>query len=164
VRPQHLKAVVAKLREAGAEVEERRDRIRVRSSGRPRPVDVRTLPYPGFPTDLQPQMMGLLALGQGTSVITETVFENRFMHVPEINRMGAQISTEGSVAVIRGVESLWGAAVRATDLRAGAALVLVALAAEGTSEISGVKHIDRGYANIENRLTFLGADVRRVTD
>ncbi len=162
VKPQHLKAVVAKLREAGVEIEEGRDRIRVRGRGRPRPVNIKTLPYPGFPTDMQAQMMSLLALGHGTSVVTETVFENRFMHVPELNRMGTQISTEGSVAVIRGVEKLWAASVRVSDLRAGAALILAALAADGTSEIHGVKHVDRGYVRIEERLNSLGADIRRV--
>ncbi len=162
VKPQHLKAVVAKLREAGVEIEEGRDRIRVRGRGRPRPVNIKTLPYPGFPTDMQAQIMSLLALGQGTSVVTETVFENRFMHVPELNRMGAQISTEGSVAVIRGVEKLWAASVRVSDLRAGAALILAALAADGISEVQGVKHVDRGYVQIEERLNALGADIRRL--
>lgn len=162
VKPAHLKAVVAKLREAGVDIDEGRDRIRVRGNGRARPVNIKTLPYPGFPTDMQPQMMAFLARGQGTSVVIETVFENRFMHVPELNRMGGQISTQGSVAVVRGVEALWGTSVRVTDLRAGASLILAALAAEGTTEVQGIKHIDRGYVNIENRLSSLGADVRRV--
>lgn len=164
VKPPHLKAVVAKLREAGVEIDEGRDRVRVRCSGRARPVNIKTLPYPGFPTDMQPQIMAFLARAQGTSVVIETVFENRFMHVPELNRMGGQISTQGSVAVVRGVETLWGTSVRVSDLRAGASLVLAALAAEGTSEIHGVKHIDRGYVSIESRLAGLGADVRRVSE
>jgi UDP-N-acetylglucosamine 1-carboxyvinyltransferase len=162
VKPAHLKAVVAKLREAGIDVREGRDRIRVIGRARPRPVNIKTLPYPGFPTDLQAQMMSLLALGQGTSVVTETVFDNRFMHVPELNRMGANIATEGAVAVIRGVERMQSASVRVTDLRAGAALILAALAAEGSSEIQGIKHVDRGYVDLEARLSSLGADVRRV--
>jgi UDP-N-acetylglucosamine 1-carboxyvinyltransferase len=164
VKPAHLKAVVAKLREAGVEIDEGRDRIRVRCNGRARPVNIKTLPYPGFPTDMQPQMMAFLSRGLGTSVVIETVFENRFMHVPELNRMGAQISTQGSVAVIRGVEALGGTSVRVTDLRAGASLILAALCAEGTSEVSGIKHIDRGYVNIEERLNGLGADIRRVVE
>ncbi len=164
VKPAYLKAVVAKLREAGVQIEEGRDRIRVSCNGRPRPVNIKTLPYPGFPTDMQPQIMAFLSCAQGTSVVIETVFENRFMHVPELNRMGAQISTQGSVAVIRGVEKLWGTSVRVTDLRAGASLILAALAAEGTSELYGVKHIDRGYVNIESRLAEMGADIRREAE
>lgn len=162
-KPTHLKAVVAKLREAGVDVREGRDKVQVRGNGRPRPVNIKTLPYPGFPTDLQAQMMSLLSLGQGTSVVTETVFDNRFMHVPELNRMGANIATEGPVAVIRGVERLQSAALRVTDLRAGAALIVAALAAEGNSEIQGIKHVDRGYVNLETRLAGIGADIRRVT-
>ncbi len=164
VKPAHLKAVVAKLREAGIAVTEGRDRIRVQADGsnaRPNPVNIKTLPYPGFPTDMQPQMMSLLARGRGTSIFTETVFENRYMHVAELNRMGALITTQGPVAVVRGVETLWGASLRATDLRAGASLVLAALAADGVSELQGVKHIDRGYVDFEARLRALGADVVR---
>ena len=162
VRPPHLKAVVAKLREAGVPVKEGRDWIRVQANGRPGPVNIKTLPYPGFPTDMQAPVMSLLATGYGTSVVTETVFENRFMHVAELNRMGAQITTQGPVAVIRGVDRLWGASLKVTDLRAGAALILAALAAEGTSEVHGIRHIDRGYVGIEQRLADLGARVERL--
>jgi UDP-N-acetylglucosamine 1-carboxyvinyltransferase len=129
---------------------------------KPRPLDIKTLPYPGFPTDLQPQFMALLTLANGTSVITETVFENRFMHVEELCRMGAQIRIDGRNAIIKGVESLRGAPVYATDLRAGAALVLAATAAQGVTEIRVAHHIDRGYANFDQRLLKLGARLRRT--
>lgn len=162
VVPEHLKAVVAKLRETGTAVEEGPDSIHLRAQGRPRPTDIRTMPYPGFPTDMQAQMMALLSLADGCSLITETVFENRFMHVEELKRMGANIKIEGRSAVVRGVKKLSGAPVKATDLRAGAGLVLAALAAEGRSEIGGVFHLDRGYADLEGKLRALGAEVTRV--
>lgn len=162
VIPEHLKAVVAKLREAGAVVEEEATRVRLRAQGRPRPTDVRTMPYPGFPTDMQAQIMALLALADGCSVITETVFENRFMHVEELKRMGANIKIEGRSAVIRGVKKLTGAPVKATDLRAGAGLVLAALAADGVTRVSGVNHLDRGYVDLHLKLRSLGAEITRT--
>jgi len=162
VIPEHLKAVVAKLREAGAVVEEEATRVRLRAQGRPRPTDVRTMPYPGFPTDMQAQIMALLALADGCSVITETVFENRFMHVEELKRMGANIKIEGRSAVVRGVKKLTGAPVKATDLRAGAGLVLAALAADGVTEVSGVNHLDRGYVDLHLKLRSLGAEITRT--
>ena len=158
----HLKPVVAKLREAGVEVEEKESSIRVAGGGEIRAVDIKTMPYPGFPTDMQPQMMALMTLARGTSVITETVFENRFMHVNELRRMGARIKVAGRTAVVYGVRGLTGARVRATDLRAGAALVLAALRADGETEIGDVYHLDRGYENLIEKLRSLGAAVRRT--
>jgi len=157
----HLKPVTAKLREAGVKVEEYESSIRVAGGEQLRPVDIKTMPYPGFPTDMQAQMMALLSLARGTSVITETVFENRFMHANELKRMGARIKIEGRTAIVQGVPRLTGAPVKATDLRAGAALVLAGLAAEGESEISNVHHIDRGYDRLEEKLRNLGADIQR---
>ncbi|HHY94377.1 MAG TPA: UDP-N-acetylglucosamine 1-carboxyvinyltransferase [Firmicutes bacterium] len=162
VIPEHLKAVVAKLREAGAEVEEGSHEIGLRMRGRPRATDIRTMPYPGFPTDMQSQMMALVCLADGCSVVTETVFENRFMHVEELKRMGANIKIEGRSAVVRGVKKLSGAPVKATDLRAGAGLVLAALAADGRSEVCGLAHLDRGYAHLVPKLKALGAAVERT--
>jgi UDP-N-acetylglucosamine 1-carboxyvinyltransferase len=161
-RPEHLELFLSKLVDAGASVDAAGpDAIRVTMEGRPVAVDFVTLPYPGFPTDLQPQMMSLLATARGTSIATENVFESRFMFVDELNRMGADIRTEGHHAVIRGVEWLSAAPVRALDIRAGAATVIAALAADGITEISHVYHLDRGYENLEQRLVGLGADVRR---
>jgi UDP-N-acetylglucosamine 1-carboxyvinyltransferase len=160
-RADHLDLVIDKLVDAGAEIDAMDDGLRVRMEGRPAPVDFVTLPYPGFPTDLQPQMMALLTLSTGTSIATENVFESRFMFVDELNRMGADVRTEGHHAVIRGVERLSSAPVRALDIRAGAAMIVAGLAADGTTEISGVPFIDRGYQDIEVRLASLGADVRR---
>lgn len=157
--PEHLSAVIAKLREAGVSIKTGSGRIEVRGWARPQGVDVRTLPHPGFPTDVQPPMTSLLAVAQGTSTITETIFENRFLHAPELNRMGASIRVEGGVAIIKGVPQLTGTRVRATDLRAGAALVLAALAARGTTEIEGVHHIRRGYEHLVEKLRGLGAVV-----
>ncbi|HWP35739.1 MAG TPA: UDP-N-acetylglucosamine 1-carboxyvinyltransferase [Thermodesulfobacteriota bacterium] len=161
-RFEHLEAPIAKFREAGLEITVDSGGIRVRG-GRPiRAVDVKTLPFPGFPTDLQAQMMVLMALSGGLSVITETVFENRFMHVPELRRMGAQITTQGNRAIIRGVARLDGAPVMASDLRASAALVLAGLAAEGTTEVHRIYHLDRGYERLEQKLAAVGAAIRRV--
>lgn len=157
----HLKPVIAKLIEAGAEIEEEGNGLRVRGSGAIEAVDVKTLPYPGFPTDMQAQFMALMSLAQGTSVITETVFENRFMHAEELRRMGADIKTDGRSAVIEGVNRLTGAPVKASDLRAGAALIIAGLAAEGETEISNVYHIDRGYDHIVDKLVGVGARIRR---
>lgn len=162
VLPEHQKPLIAKLREAGALVEEDIDRIHVVGSGRLKAVDIKTLPYPGFPTDMQAQMMAMLAVAEGRSKITETVFENRFMHVVELNRMGANITTEGRSAVITGPAHLTGCTVRATDLRAGAAMILAGLVAEGATEICDIYHIDRGYEEIAAKLTRLGADIKRV--
>lgn len=158
----HVKPVTAKLREMGAIVEDDDDCIRVYTNGPLKAVDLTTLPYPGFPTDAQAQFMALLAVSEGTSVITETVFENRFRHVAEINRMGANIKIEGHSAVIQGVQQLQGAQVKATDLRAGAALVLSGLIAEGITEVDEIFHIDRGYPQIEKDLMSLGAKIKRI--
>lgn len=160
---EHLKPVIAKLKEAGIKIDEDTSGVWVRQSARDfRAVDIKTLPYPGFPTDMQAQMMALMTISQGTSVITETVFENRFMHVDELKRMGANIKIEGRSAIVEGVPQLTGCQVKATDLRAGAALVLAALVAEGTTEIGYIHHIDRGYDDIVNKLRGLGADISRV--
>jgi UDP-N-acetylglucosamine 1-carboxyvinyltransferase len=158
----HLEALVEKLRAVGAEVLPVEGGLRVVGDGRPRPVDVRTAPHPGFPTDMQAQLMVLLCLAEGSSRITETVFENRFMHVQELQRLGADITVEGKVAVVRGVPSLSGAPVMASDLRASAALVLAGLAAQGTTEVLRVYHLDRGYERIEEKLAPLGARIRRA--
>lgn len=162
-RTDHLDTVIAKLKEAGMEITPVEGGLRVVSDRRHIcSVDVQTLPYPGFPTDLQAQMMALMSLGDGSSIIKETVFENRFMHVNELTRMGADITVEGNSAVVRGTSSLRGAPVMATDLRASASLILAGLVAEGTTEISRIYHIDRGYEHIERKLSDLGADIRRV--
>ena len=160
-RVEHLELFLTKLADAGASVQADPDGVRVAMERRPVAVDFVTLPYPGFPTDLQPQMMSLLAMARGTSIATENVFESRFMFVDELNRMGADIRTEGHHAVIRGVERLSSAPVRALDIRAGAAMVIAALAAEGTTEISDLHHVDRGYDSLEERLASLGAEVHR---
>jgi UDP-N-acetylglucosamine 1-carboxyvinyltransferase len=159
----HNEALIAKLRDAGMSIEAKGDVLTARAGGGIRSVDVKTLPYPGFPTDLQAQIMAMMALGNGLSVITETVFENRFMHVSEMMRMGADIVIQGKSAIIRGVKKLHGAPVMATDLRASASLILAGLAAEGTTTLSRVYHIDRGYQRIEEKLSSLGADIRRIS-
>ncbi|WP_447974187.1 UDP-N-acetylglucosamine 1-carboxyvinyltransferase [Nitrospira sp. Kam-Ns4a] len=161
-RPRHLEAVVEKLREAGAEVTEGKESLRVKADRRPKGVDVKTFAYPGFPTDVQAQFMALMCIAEGPSVITETVFESRFIHVPELRRMGADIKVEGSHALVNGVERLTGAPVMASDLRASAGLILAGLAAEGETEVSRVYHLDRGYERIEGKLRNLGAAIRRV--
>jgi len=158
----HHDALIAKLREAGILVNLDEKGIRVKGTGKVKSVDIKTAPYPGFPTDLQAQMMSLMAIGTGLSVITETVFENRFMHVSELMRMGADIVVRGASAVVRGVERLKGAPVMATDLRASASLVLAGLAAEGKTEISRVYHLDRGYERLEEKFRALGAEIERV--
>jgi UDP-N-acetylglucosamine 1-carboxyvinyltransferase len=159
---EHLKPLVAKLKEIGATVEEDIDGIRVIGNRPLRPADIKTLPYPGFPTDMQAQFMALTTICEGTSVVTETVFENRFMHVDEFRRMGAKIRIEGRSAIVEGVPSLKGADVNATDLRCGAALVLAGLVAEGQTTIGHLYHIDRGYDNLVDKLQRLGADVVRI--
>ena len=159
---EHLKPLVAKLKEIGATVEEDINGIRVIGNRPLRPADIKTLPYPGFPTDMQAQFMALTTICEGTSVVTETVFENRFMHVDEFRRMGAKIRIEGRSAIVEGVPSLKGADVNATDLRCGAALVLAGLVAEGQTTIGHLYHIDRGYDNLVDKLQRLGADVVRI--
>jgi UDP-N-acetylglucosamine 1-carboxyvinyltransferase len=162
VIPKHLEAVSAKLEETGTTVEENGDALRVVGNGRPRPVTVKTLPYPGFPTDAQQQMTAFLSVASGTSIISETIFEGRFKHVDELKRMGTNITVEGRTAIVQGVEKLTGAAVRATDLRAGAALVIAGLMARGETEISEIEHIDRGYERAVEKLKSIGASLERV--
>lgn len=161
-RPDHLDAFLLKLKETGAMLSTDRDKVKVVGKGRPVSVDLTTLPYPGFPTDLQAQMMVLMAVSNGVSVITENIFENRFMHALELNRMGADIRLEGNRAIVKGVERLSAAPVMATDLRASVSLVLAGLVSEGQTEITRVYHLDRGYAHVERKLSGLGADIERV--
>jgi UDP-N-acetylglucosamine 1-carboxyvinyltransferase len=160
-RADHMDLVFAKLADAGADILATGGGVAISMEQRPRAVDLVTLPYPGFPTDLQPQIMALLAAADGTSIVTENVFESRFMFVDELNRMGADIRTEGHHAVIRGVQRLSAAPVRALDIRAGAAMVVAALAADGVTEIEDMYHVDRGYQDLQAKLEALGADVRR---
>jgi len=158
---EYMDAIVEKLKQAGVEIEKEKGGVRVKGTSEITPVNIKTLPYPGFPTDMQAQMMALLCLAKGSSVITETIFENRFMHIAELNRMGADIRIEGESAIIKGVKSLKGAPVMATDLRASACLVLAGLAAKGETQISRIYHLERGYENIEEKLRKLGANIRR---
>ena len=159
--PGHLEAVIHKLRLAGAQVTAESSRIRVVGPEEIASVDVKTLTYPGFPTDMQAQFMVLMSIATGLSIISETIFENRFIHVSELKRMGADINISGNTALIKGVAGLSGAPVMATDLRASASLVLAGLAASGTTEVRRVYHLDRGYEFLEKKLALLGADVRR---
>ena len=163
VVPEHLSAVLAKLEECGVNLEVGPTSVRVRGSERPRPADVTTSPFPGFPTDMQAQVMTLLGLADGQSRVTETIFENRFMHVAELDRMGARIETDGALAIVRGVPHYQGAQVMASDLRASAALVLAGLAARGRTVISRVYHLDRGYERMEAKLVGLGARIERLS-
>jgi UDP-N-acetylglucosamine 1-carboxyvinyltransferase len=158
----HLEAAIAKLREAGARIAPEGDGLRVTAPQRPEPVDLITAPHPGFPTDLQAQLMACLSVAKGASRVVETVFENRFMHVQELQRLGADIAVEGHTAVVKGVPVLQGAQVMATDLRASASLVLAGLRAEGTTTVGRVYHLDRGYESLEKKLAGLGARIRRV--
>ena len=160
--PSHLEAVLAKVKEAGSEIKTDLRTIYVNGTRKIKPVDIKTLEYPGFPTDMQAQFMSLMSLADGTSVINETIFENRFTHVAELRRMGADIQTEGRSAVVKGVPKLSAAPVMATDLRASASLILAGLAAEGQTVISRIYHLDRGYENIEQKLSALGAEIKRV--
>lgn len=162
VIPEHVRSITAKLQEAGIYVKEEQNKIKVKANGRIEAVDIKTMPYPGFPTDMQAQFMALLSIADGVSIITETVFENRFMHVNELKRMGANIKIDGRSAVVEGVEKLTGAEVKATDLRAGAALVIAGLIAEGITEVSEIYHIDRGYVDMVGKLKKLGADIDRI--
>ena len=159
---EHLKPVIAKLNEAGVKIEEDIDGIRVSCNNRPKAIDIKTLPYPGFPTDMQAQFMAMLTIADGTGLVTETVFENRFMHVDELKCMGACIKVDGRTSIVEGVPSLNGCQVKATDLRAGAAMVLAGLVANGETEVSYIHHIDRGYDNLVEKLCGLGADICRV--
>ena len=159
---EHLKPVTAKLREAGCEVIEMDKSIRVIGPEKLKAVDIKTLPHPGFPTDVQAQFMAMLTVSKGTGVVIETVFENRFMHVAEFNRMGANIKIEGRSAIVEGVEKLYGAKVNATDLRAGAALILCGLIAEGETEIGEIYHIQRGYVDIDKKITALGGNIEII--
>jgi UDP-N-acetylglucosamine 1-carboxyvinyltransferase len=162
-QPNLLEAVLDKLREAGAHIETGDDWVTLDMQGRrPKAVNIRTAPYPAFPTDMQAQFVAMNAIATGTGVVTETVFENRFMHVQELQRMGADIEMEGNTAVVRGVDQLHGAPVMATDLRASASLALAALVAEGETIIDRIYHIDRGYECIEEKLATLGARIRRI--
>ncbi|HEX9900185.1 MAG TPA: UDP-N-acetylglucosamine 1-carboxyvinyltransferase [Candidatus Methylomirabilis sp.] len=161
-QPAHLEAITAKLEESGSRIEAGRGALRVTGTGNPRAVDVRTQPFPGFATDMQAQIMALMTIAEGRSVITEAVFENRFMHVNELLRMGADITIAGNTAVVQGVPQLLGAPVMATDLRASASLILAGLAARGTTTVSRIYHLDRGYEAIEQKLSALGADIQRV--
>jgi UDP-N-acetylglucosamine 1-carboxyvinyltransferase len=162
-RPPLVDAVLNKLRESGAQIETGEDWIRLdMKGGRPRSVDIHTAPYPAFPTDMQAQFMALNIVAEGVGTITETVFENRFMHVQEMQRMGADIRLEGNTAICRGVRRLTGAPVMATDLRASASLVLAGLVADGDTVVDRIYHIDRGYENIEEKLASLGARIQRM--
>ena len=162
-RAEHLGAVIDKLSEANVKIEKLNGSLRVQAREPAQAVDVTTLPFPGFPTDLQAQMMALMAVSRGVSVLTEKVYPERFMHISELNRMGAAITREGSSAIIKGVGRLSGAPVRAPDLRASAALILAGMAAENQTELSGIEHLERGYQNLEAQLVRLGAKIERVT-
>jgi UDP-N-acetylglucosamine 1-carboxyvinyltransferase len=162
-RGDHLEAVIEKLREAGATIDASEGWLRVRADARPRAVSVRTSEYPAFPTDMQAQLMALDCIAEGAATITETIFENRFMHVNELVRLGAKIEVDGRVAVVQGVERLSGATVMATDLRASAGLVIGALVADGVTTVDRIYHLDRGYDRMEAKLRALGAEVERVS-
>jgi UDP-N-acetylglucosamine 1-carboxyvinyltransferase len=159
---EHLKPVIAKLKEAGVSIEEDVAGIRVHCDGRTKAVDIKTMPYPGFPTDMQAQFMAMMAVSEGTGFVTETVFENRFMHVDELKRMGANIKIDGRTSVVEGVSQLTGCQVKATDLRAGAAMVLAGLVADGETQVGYIHHIDRGYDHLVQKLVGLGADICRT--
>ncbi len=164
VDPTALEAVTSLLRDAGVTVEEGDRTLRIAMTGRVRGVDIETQPYPGFPTDMQAQLMALMARAEGAAMITETIFENRFMHVPELVRMGADVTVHGASSLVRGVDRLVGAPVMATDLRASSSLVIAGLGAEGVTEVNRVYHLDRGYERLEEKLTAVGALVERVSD
>jgi len=158
--PKHMDCITAKLVEMGVEVEEHEDTLLVRRTGKLQKTNVKTLPYPGFPTDMQPQITTVLSLAEGTSLVTESVWSSRYRYVDELKRMGANIQVDDKTAVVEGVECLTGAPIQAYDLRAGAAMVIAALAARGQSEISGVQYIERGYESIVDKLRAIGADIR----
>jgi len=163
VIPKHLESISAKLIEMGAEVAENGDSITVSSTGNLKGVNIKTQPYPGFPTDVQQPLTALLSVANGRSIVNESIWDSRFKHVDELKKMGASIKVEGRTAIIDGVDRLTGAVVKATDLRAGAAMVIAGLIAEGTTEVTDIEHIDRGYPNIESKFRSLGADIRRVS-
>ncbi len=163
VTPNHLGSVIAKMREMGFCINENNNSIEIVPCEKFKSIDVKTLPYPGFPTDMQSQFMSLMSVADGTGIVIETVFENRFMQVPELLRMGAKIKIDGRTAIIDGTKRLSGAQVRATDLRAGAALVIAALAAQGQSEVSGIEHIERGYENFDAKLSALGVNIKKYS-
>ena len=161
---EHLKPVTAKLIEAGCQITELENAVRVVGPEKLNAIDIKTLPHPGFPTDVQAQFMAMLTISKGTGTVIETVFENRYMHVAEFNRMGANINIEGRTAIVKGVDQLYGAKVNATDLRAGAALILCGLIAEGDTEIGEIYHIQRGYVDIDKKITALGGNIEIVED
>jgi len=163
VIPKHLESITAKLEEMGVQIEEYDDSVRVCRSGGLNKCNVKTMPHPGFPTDMQPQIAVLLSIAKGTSIITEGVWDNRFRYVEELRRMGAQVSVDGRMAVVEGVDHLVAAPVKAMDLRGGAAMVIAALCAQGTTQIEDIKYIERGYDHIVEKLCSLGADIRRVS-
>lgn len=162
VTPKHLESIIAKLAETGAQIEEYDEAVRVRMDARPKKCNIKTMPHPGFPTDMQPQMAVLLSTAQGTSIVTEGVWDSRFRYVDQLTLMGADIKVDGKVAVISGVETLHPAPVKAVDLRAGAAMIIAGLIADGVTEVEEIGHIDRGYEHITDKLRALGADIRRV--
>lgn len=162
ITPKHLESIIAKLQETGATIEQYDDSLRVIGNGRPKKCNVITLPHPGFPTDMQPQMAVLLSVAEGTSILTDSVWDNRFRYVDQLSLMGAQIQVDGRVAVISGVEKLNGAPVMATDLRAGAAMIIAGLFADGVTEIENIEYIDRGYSNVVEKLNAVGANIKRV--
>ena len=162
VTPKHLESIIAKLVETGAEITEYDESVRVRMTGRPRKCNVKTMPHPGFPTDMQPQMATVLSIAEGTSIVTEGVWDSRFRYVDQLTLMGADIQVDGKMAVITGVKELHSAPVRAVDLRAGAAMIIAGLAAKGTTEIEEIDHIDRGYEDVVEKFSALGADIKRV--
>ena len=162
VTPKHLESIIAKLRETGAEITEFDESVRVKMTRRPRKCNVKTMPHPGFPTDMQPQIAAVLSIAEGTSIITEGVWDSRFRYVEQLTFMGADIQVDGKMAVITGVEKLQPSPVRAVDLRAGAAMIIAGLSAEGTTEIEEIDHIDRGYENVVEKFSALGADIKRV--
>ena len=162
VIPTHVEAISAKMKEMGIEVHEFEDSVHIKCDTRPKGVNIKTLYYPGFPTDVQQPMSVLLSMAEGTSIVTESIWEGRFKYVDELKRMGAKIKVEDSVAIVEGVTKLWGTSVYATDLRAGAAMVVAGLVAEGETIIGNVKYIDRGYEFLEEKLLSLGAKIKRV--
>jgi UDP-N-acetylglucosamine 1-carboxyvinyltransferase len=163
-REDSMHAILSGLADAGAILEFRKNGVKVTADGGTKPLSISTAPFPAFPTDMQAQFMAMLALANGTSLMTETIFENRYMHVPELARMGADIEVRGRSAVVRGVGGLVGAPVMATDLRASMSLVLAGLAAEGQTEVNRVYHLDRGYERLEEKLRAVGADIERVSE
>ncbi|MCQ2450271.1 MAG: UDP-N-acetylglucosamine 1-carboxyvinyltransferase, partial [Clostridia bacterium] len=162
VTPKHLESIIAKLVEAGAEVEEFDEAVHIRMKQRPKKCKVKTMPHPGFPTDMQPQIAVMLAIAEGTSIVAEGVWDNRFRYVDQLTMMGAKIEVDGKMAVITGVEELTAAPVKAVDLRPGAAMIIAGLMAKGTTEVDEIGHIDRGYERLTEKLIALGADIRRV--